>query len=138
MSPYVPGAASIWPGLIDGLPAEFRAYVMGPLFRIDRRFAATICLWRRPADDRWHHGTMKIPEGADPDGANWMFEYLMDRDPARYARTANIVHNLDVSAEAVGQVYAQVPLTEEIVRAINPREEFEFVQREAERIGYPV
>ncbi|WP_163513122.1 hypothetical protein [Fodinicola acaciae] len=138
MSPYVFGAPTIRPGLIDGLPDEFRHYVMGNVFRIDRRFAATVCLWRRRDDDRWRHGNPEIPDGLDPDGSGWMFEYLVDRDPAKYARTASTVHALEVSAEAVGQVYASTPLTDEIIQAINPDESVDTVRAAAERIGYPI
>jgi hypothetical protein len=56
MTPYANDDHALWPGLLDGLPPEFRPYVTEPAFCDEGKLNATAVLWRRAGDDRWHAG----------------------------------------------------------------------------------
>lgn len=71
----------LWPGLLEGLPQQFAPLVHEPAFCHEGgTLDATIVLWRRSADDRWHGGegidlSPADDEETDPDGA-WLLDAL--------------------------------------------------------------
>jgi hypothetical protein len=142
MSPYGLEPERPWPGFVDSVPPEFAAQVTEPAFA--HHFphgvvpAVTACLWRQPGDERWHAGTIAFPEGyADPDGANWMFEVLADGTPESYCRHAGDYFGQPINAEAVRQVYAHTPLTDELVAVLNPDVSVADLAEELATIAYP-
>src|SRR3569833_1749891 len=66
MSPSGLDPPKVWPGVLEGIPAEFEPGATEPAFRMGD---TTFCIWRRREDDQWGHGNIIFPEGPDPDGS---------------------------------------------------------------------
>ncbi|WP_093615801.1 hypothetical protein [Actinoplanes philippinensis] len=119
MSPYLDDDLESWPGLVDGLPEEFRELLEHDMFTEEGRFIATAVLWRRHGDDRWHTGaSLRIPDGAI-DGSD-MLEILLDGTTDRFVAFASTYYGRTVDRAAVEHVVEGRPVTAEVVRALNP------------------
>ncbi|MFF1896219.1 hypothetical protein [Streptomyces sp. NPDC058206] len=141
MSPWarmdVPTA---WPGVLDDVPDVFHPYVTEPAFCDEEGVpTVTCCLWRRAGDLAWRTGAMAFPEegDGDPDGANGLFELLVDRSPEAYATWASEYYERPVDVEAVRAVLAQRPLTPEIVAVLNSDVELADLIEDISEVGYP-
>ncbi|KUL28763.1 hypothetical protein [Actinoplanes awajinensis] len=126
-----------WPGLLTGLPEVFAAQVTEPAFLIDGTLAATLCLWRRPDDDRWRAGQIDFPDGDDPDGAGWLFHVLLQGTPAAYQDFAEAYYETTVHLDAVTSVFAHHPLSEDLIHRLNPDLTLRNLAADAAEIGYP-
>lgn len=127
----------LWPGLVDGVPDVFSACVAEPAFSFDGRLQATVCLWRQQGDDRWHAGDPGFPAGADPDGATRLFQVLVEGSPAAYRHFAEDYYETAVDLEAVGEIFAVHPLTDDLVRCLNPDLVVADLADDLAEIGYP-
>ncbi|GAA4576468.1 hypothetical protein GCM10023176_47900 [Micromonospora coerulea] len=127
----------LWPGLVDTVPEVFSAQVHEPAFSFAGGLAATVCLWRQRDDDRWYAGDIDFPDGDDPDGADWLFEVLVDPTPLAYHRFAEDYYETSVDRSALGAVFALRPLTDDVVRRLNPDLTVEDLADDVAAIGYP-
>ncbi|PWU54319.1 hypothetical protein DLJ47_14180 [Micromonospora sp. S4605] len=145
MSPYGDPDHGLWPGLLDGLPSTLRPQVREPAFCDETgQFLATAVLWRLAGDDRWHAGegiTFPPPIGpyddTGPDGAA-MLEILFDDIVDRYVEFARDYHEIEVDRAAVAHVVAHRPLTDAVIRALNPHLTVARLGEDLSTIGYPV
>ncbi|MGW3044440.1 hypothetical protein ACWC9T_31340 [Kitasatospora sp. NPDC001159] len=105
MSPWARmSIPTVWPGVLDDVPDVFRTYVTEPAFcDEDGVPTVTCCLWRGVTDTAWQTGVITFPEDGDgdPDGANVLFELLVDRSPEAYAAWASEYYETPVDVEAV-------------------------------------
>jgi hypothetical protein len=127
----------LWPGLVDTVPEVFSGCVAEPAFSFDGTLEATVCLWRQHDDDRWHAGEPVFPAGDDPDGADGLFQVLLDGGPAAYQRFAEDYYEVAVDVEAVGEIFALHPLTDDLVRRLNPDRVVADLAEDLAQIGYP-
>ncbi len=123
-----------WPGVLDGVPAEFQGLLNDPAFS---RQQTTFCLWRRPSDPRWRVGEIDYPDHRDPDGARSLLRFL-DGDPETYRRWGEEYFGSPLDPRAVEHIYRQDPLSPFVVRALNPDAAFPEVRGELVEIGYPI
>lgn len=137
MSPYADEDHRLWPGLVESVPEAFAQCVAEPAFSDDRSLLATVVLWRGRHDDRWHHGDVTFPGGEDPDGADWLFEVLVDDTPAAYQRFADEYYEVELDARAISEVLSLAPLTDELVESLNPDVDLETLATDLAAIGYP-
>jgi hypothetical protein len=144
MSPYRCADHELWPGLLDGMPAVFGAHVEEPAFGDeDGRFLATAVLWRLDGDDRWHAGAGIIvppprgPYDSGPDGSG-MLAILLDNITDEYVAFAEDYYEIRVDRNTVEHVVAQVPLTDAMVRALNPEATLADLHADVAAIGYPL
>lgn len=136
MSPYRSG--QLWPGLVATVPAVFAGSLHQPAFsNQDGVLEATVCLWRRHDDDRWQTGDIELPDGDDPDGAEWLFETLLDGTGIAYQRFAEDYYEITVSEDAVAEIFALDPLTDELVQRLNPDVRVAGLAEDLAEIGYP-
>lgn len=138
MSPY--GEDGPWPGVLDDVPEAFRAYVEEPAFTDeDGMPVVTACLWREAGDDRWSTGTIDFPEHptGDPDGAESLFALLTDRSAEAFQQWAEDYYEVPVDVEAVRHVLASRPLTDAVVRALNPALTVADLAMDFAQTGYP-
>ncbi|MFI6874982.1 hypothetical protein ACIBL6_16260 [Streptomyces sp. NPDC050400] len=139
MSPWArPDVPAVWPGVVDEVPDVFRAYVCEPAFcEKDGVPTVTCCVWREAGDTAWRAGAVGFPEGGDgdPDGADVLFELLVDRSPQAYAAWASDYFETSVDAEAVRAVLTGRPLRRQLVAALNPDAELADLAADIERIG---
>lgn len=127
----------LWPGLVDTVPQIFSSYVDEPAFSYEGTLEATVCLWRQHGDDRWHAGELDLPGGDDPDGADKLFRVLVDGTPVAYQRFAEDYYGRAVNLEAVSEVFAGHPLTDELVRRLNGDLLVADLAEDLAEIGYP-
>ncbi|MEV6932423.1 hypothetical protein AB0M46_49125 [Dactylosporangium sp. NPDC051485] len=143
MTPYANDDHALWPGLLDGLPPEFRRHVTEPAFCDEGDLNATAVLWRRAGDDRWHTGTgITFPPSrgrydTSPDGADRL-AILCDDIVDRYVAFAGNYHEFEADRAAVAHIAAMRPLTDAVVRALNPDINLTQVHEAVTEIGYPV
>ncbi|MFI7006428.1 hypothetical protein [Streptomyces sp. NPDC050145] len=142
MSPWARmSTPKVWPGVLDDVPDEFRPYVVEPAF-CDKGGIPTVtcCLWRGVGDAAWQTGTIAFPEegDGDPDGANVLFELLVDRSPEAYAAWASDYYETPVDVGAVRTLLGQRPLTAEVAEILNPHVDFADLAEDVVEIGYPV
>jgi hypothetical protein len=138
MSPYVEDGP--WPGVLAEVPEVFRPYVEEPAFSDeDGMPVVTACLWREAADDGWKTGTIEFPEETtgDPDGAGYLFRLLVNRSAEAIQRWAEDYYETPVDVEAVHHVFSSRPLTEGVVKALNPEATLAGLTGDIAEIGYP-
>jgi hypothetical protein len=136
MSPAV-NDDKLWPGLVDAVPEVFSTCVTEPAFSFDGMFEATVCLWRRDGDDRWHAGDIDFPDGDDPDGADRLFAVLMDPTPTAYQRFAEDYFEQTLDHDAVREIFALRPLADDVVQRLNSELTMEDLADDVAAIGYP-
>ncbi|WP_433040701.1 hypothetical protein [Dactylosporangium sp. CS-033363] len=144
MTPYRDEDHELWPGLLDGLPSAFRAQVEEPAFGDeDGQFSATAVLWRRAGDDRWHAGEgidfppPRGPYDTDIDGSG-MLAILLDDIVDRFAEFAADYYEIEIDRTAVEHIVAHRPLTEAVVRALNPDATLAELHADVGLIGYSI
>ncbi len=137
-----------WPGVLEGVPDEFAGFLAEPAFSSNE---TTFCLWRRWTDTGWHIGSFDILD-APEDGSEDLL-VMLDGNPATYKAWAEEYYDDPgddegddedaeplsdgLPLEAIAQVYAHAPLTEEVVHALNPMVERADLAEDSEEIGYP-
>jgi hypothetical protein len=136
MSPYANGGRP-WPGVVESVPEVFAACVADSAFSDGGTLLATVCLWRQIDDDRWHVGGVDYAPGEDPDGADWLFEMLMDGTPAGYGRFAEEYHETQIDLSAVSAVLSLEPLTNELAQRLNPDVVVDDLTEDLSQIRYP-
>ncbi|SEO21868.1 hypothetical protein [Actinacidiphila rubida] len=137
MSPYAGDGP--WPGVLDEVPEVFRPCVEEPAFGDeDGMPVVTACLWRQADGESWSAGTIDFPErgNGDPDGSRYLFALLVDRSPEAFQEWAEDYYEVPVDLAAVRHVFASRPLTEEVVRALNPEIALADLAEDIAGIGY--
>jgi hypothetical protein len=143
MTPYANDDHALWPGLLDGLPPQFRPHLSEPAFCDEGTLNATAVLWRRVDDDRWNTGTgitfppSRRPSDTSPDGADRL-TILCDDIVDRYVDFASDYYEIEVDRAAVAHVVAMRPLTSAVVRALNPDIGPTDVDDAVSRVGCPI
>jgi hypothetical protein len=123
-----------WPGIFETLPLEFHDnFLREPAFDTTH---STFCIWRLTTQDRWQRGSVRLPAGDDPDGSRDLLS-ILDGDPHRYRAFASDYYERDLVVEAVRAIYRHEPLTEALVRTLNPQVTLADVGADAEEIAYP-
>ncbi|MGW5670741.1 hypothetical protein [Micromonospora sp. NPDC003776] len=124
-------------------PDVLRPQLEEPTFCDDGgQFIATAVLWRLTADDRWHAGDgitfppLRGPyDDTGPDGSG-MLEILCDDIVDRFVEFAGDYYEIDVDQAAVAHVVAQQPLTDAVIRALNPQLTLGGLLKDIAAIGY--
>jgi hypothetical protein len=133
MSPWSMETSKVWPGVLDSVPDDFKSFATEPAFSMQD---TTFCIWRGIQDAQWNTGRISYPDGHDPDGSEWMLS-IFDGKPGTYKAWAEDYYECSVGLSAVQQIYGHVPLTQELVQALNATAEFESVLANAVEIDYP-
>lgn len=142
MSPYGDDDLELWPGLLDGLPDAFRPQIEEPAFTDDGSFVATAVLWRRHGDERWQAGDgiefppSRGPYDTDPDGTA-MLKILLDDIVDGYLEFTGDYYGTTVSRTHVEHIVEHRPLTDDLVRSLNPDLTAEALRDDLAEIGYP-
>ena len=125
--------ATGWPGLLESVPDVFRSELAEPAFSIQY---TSFCIWRTYDDNQWRTGSISYPLGDDPDGSAWMLA-ILDGDPVSYQRWAANYYKRPVNLLAVEHIYANKPLTNEIVHSLNPETNISDLAEDITTISYP-
>jgi hypothetical protein len=123
-----------WPGLFQELPAAFHQnFLREPAFMTEN---STFCIWRRPIDDHWSCGPVEFPAGHDPDGSERLLS-ILSGDVEHYVALAQDYYEVDIEPADVEAVYRHYPLTDTLVRRLNPHVELGALAGDMAAIGYP-
>ncbi|MET9342687.1 hypothetical protein [Nonomuraea sp. NPDC003804] len=134
VSPFASDDLRPWPGVVDDVPEVFRPQLEEVAFTLEDVPLITCCLWRSTSDDGWRTGRVTY----ERDGSDQMFDLLIDRSPEAYvAWAATDEEAPPVPVEPVAHIFALRPLTEEVVRALNPEIGLRNVRADLQEIGYP-
>ena len=135
VSPWGRKPVEPWPGLFDGLPARLRD---GPRLEVDMVESVTFCLWWDAQDPGWRAGVVIQPtiQYQEPDGSEWLLAELLW--PAAYQDHAEEVYECVVPLEVVERVYAHEPLTEGLIRAVDPDADAAVALATARAVGFPI
>lgn len=134
MSPFKHKPAQVWPGVIDTVPDQFKDFITKGSIAST---GVTFCIWRSYKDVKWQVGDVKFPDNETKDGSAYLLK-TYDNNPATYKKFAKDYYEKDLSLELVKDVYAHKPLTEEMVKQINPKVSLEEIKDGVKLIGYPV
>jgi hypothetical protein len=133
MSPWATDEKKLWPGIFEELPDEFQSFLSEPAFFID---ATTFCVWRRYVDSSWQVGKIDYPDGADPDGSQFML-LILDGQASTYQEFAEWYYEKSLKPDAVEHIYRHEPLTNEVVAQLNNEITLDSLTADIEQIGYP-
>jgi hypothetical protein len=129
---FRPGAPS--PGIFEQLPQAFHEnFLRESAFETSH---STYCIWRCGGDKEWSHGAVQLPPGEDPDGSAELLS-ILDGDPARYIEFASQYYEVELRSEDVGAIYRHEPLSEALVRSLNPEVDLAGLRGDLDEIGYP-
>ncbi|MES2789695.1 MAG: hypothetical protein V4719_08745 [Planctomycetota bacterium] len=134
MSPYAETPPKVFPGVLDDIPSEFAECLAA--IHSDWWQDITFCIWRRHADLTWSHGSIQFPELRDPDGSEFLLS-AYDGRPETYHIWANEYYqHRNFSLAAVRSVFDHRPLTEDLIRELNPDRSLAELTDEVLQIGY--
>lgn len=122
-----------WQGILESVPQVFQSALSEPAFSIQY---TSFCIWRTYEDDQWQTGSISYPPGNDPDGSAWMLA-ILDGNPISYQRWAEDYYRRPVNLSAVEYIYAHRPVTNEIVRSLNPETSLFDLAEDIAKIDYP-
>lgn len=134
MSPWNMETPKVWPGVLDSVPEDFKAFDTEPAFSMD---VTTFCTWRGVRDAQWNTGKISYPDGDDPDSSAGMLS-ILDGNPNTYKEWAQDYYESPISLSAVQQIYGRSPLTRGLVQELNATTDSESVSADAAEIDYPV
>lgn len=135
MTPFTQAPAALWPGLLDGLPAQFEPLTRDGRFQIGDTFMSTAAFWSK--DGRpWRTGSATPPtDEPDADGAEELFELILDDNPEAFARFAEDYLEMSPSEAAINVVYQSHPLDPSILAELNPDADYEDVREQVDAMG---
>jgi hypothetical protein len=134
MSPWKMETPRVWPGVMENIPAAFKAFATEPAFSMQD---TTFCIWRGVQDGNWRAGNIAYPDGEDPDGSGRMLS-ILEGNPKTYRDWAEEYFEQPISLSAVQQIYEYRVLTPEVVRELNPKIDFSSILADAAEIDFPV
>ena len=125
----------VWKGVLDDVPKEFESFTADEAFP---REYTTFCLWLLDAEGVWKTGDIQYSEkGETADGSGWLL-FLLDGVPETYCNWAKGYYGKDFDVEIVEKIYRRNPLTEEIIKALNPKRSLADLREDIEEIDYPL
>lgn len=102
MTPWRKTPPTIWPGVLEGVPQQFKSSLNEPAFHMED---TTFCIWCLASDSTWSRGSIEFPPNEDdPDGSMWMLSAL-DGNPKNYQSFAKEYFELDVAVDAISRVF---------------------------------
>ncbi|RXF01128.1 hypothetical protein, partial [Pseudoalteromonas phenolica] len=122
-----------WPGLLKGLPSEFVTASKEPAFSMDN---ISFCIWKLHSADYWGKGDFEFADDEDPDGSENLLE-IFDCNPETYRVFAQDYYELDLDVTTIAKIYNHLPLTEELVKELNPEVSIKQLKKDISEIGYP-
>jgi hypothetical protein len=134
MNPYANEGQRSGQGVLDNVPEEFSGFLKEPAFTINE---TTFCIWRTYNDTAWRRSNIDFPDGSDPNGSQDLLE-ILDGEPGTYKAWAESYYGRPINLNAVKHIYEHHPLTDEIVKALNPDLSLKELVTDIEEIGYPL
>lgn len=116
------------------VPASFHSFLNEPAFSMD---VATFCLWRECCDSTWNVVQPAVGRSAmGKDGSAELLR-ILDGNPRTYQAWAEAYYERDVPLEVVRAIYNHVPLSADLLSALNPEVSLADIETDVAEIGYP-
>ncbi len=136
MSPYAEDPPKVFPGVLDDVPNEFADCLAA--MHSDWWRDITFCIWRRHSDSGWQHGQIVFPELPDPDGSEFLLSAYDGRPETYHAWAEEYYEPKKLRLATVRWVFEHRPLSEEIVRELNPDRTLAELADELHQIDYGI
>ena len=135
MNPFMRTPVAVWPGLLEGMPAHLEPVTRDARFQIAGTFMATAAFWSERGQP-WRTGSATAPtDKPDADGAEELFELLLDGGPQAYARFAQEYLEMSPREAAVEAVYQSESLDPTILAELNPDAQYLDVRQQVDAMG---
>ena len=116
------------------VPQAFASFLAEPAFGMDW---LSYCYWRAPEDIGWQKVVHPDPVLCLSDDGSAKYLALLFEPAASYEAFAKGYYELDLPVIAIQSIYKHVPLTEGLVRSLNPELSIAQAQEAAAEIAYP-
>ena len=115
MTPYKRDDRSIWPGVLDNVPAEFKPSLTEPAFDPN---STTFAIWRTNSANEWSTGDITFPDGDYKDGSADLLE------PITYSvfdlsDWLSENYETEVDSDIIQSVFAGGPLSDAQMSKLN-------------------
>jgi len=117
------------------VPASFSSFLSEAAFSMDW---ASFCYWRSSEDPTWHKVFHPDPKLAGSEDGSVEYLAPLVEPASHYQEFANDYFEIDLPLAAIEHIYAQNPLTEELISLLNPELSFAEAEESAIEIGYPL
>ena len=132
LAAYVVSEGKPFPGVLESVPKEFSGFLSEPAFQVEQ---ATFCIWRFEAESTWRSGALdSFPTEALAEELPFLNPFV--NDPSVYCDWACDYYEQEVPLAAVRSVCDQVPLSRDLIHAINPEADLEQLREDIKEIGY--
>ncbi|GIP31687.1 hypothetical protein [Paenibacillus sp. J2TS4] len=129
LSPHANDEYKVWPGIYDDVPAPLLSWLDDEAIEQEE---VTFCIWRETGDSVWRKGEVEVPDGED-DGTEFLLGTIFVT-PENYVEWAEDYFDMPVPVETVEQIYSGTPITEAMIRSLNPERDVEEALRELETL----
>jgi hypothetical protein len=134
MSPYRTSPPKLWPGLLSGIPLEFKASLAEPAFDIA---STTFVVWRLATDNAWHTGTIEYCNDEFGDGSQELLPHLI-HNALSFSDWLADNYEVDIDNAIVASVFANNPLTNQQLSTLNSDAETKHLRKAVKETGYPL
>jgi hypothetical protein len=116
------------------VPQTFASFLAEPAFGMDW---LSYCYWRSPKDSSWQKVVHPDPVLSLSEDGSTEYLALLVEPAASYEDFAKWYYELDIPVASIESIYNHSPLTEGLVRSLNPEISLAQAQEAAAEIGYP-
>lgn len=132
MTPYKRADRSIWPGVLDHVPAEFESSLTEPAFDPD---ATTFAIWRLNSANDWSTGDITFPDDDYKDGSADLLEPIAF-SVSDLTEWLSENYETDVDSGIVQAVFDGHPLSDAQLSKLNPSSPIHTVRNAVRATGW--
>lgn len=132
LSPYAQEEFEVWKGIYEDVPKELLDFLDDEAIQKDD---VTFCIWQDSVHNGWKKGDVEIPEGFD-DGMDYMLSRIFSVED--YIDWAKSYWKLGdrLTIEIVSKVFSHKPITEDMIKKLNPDRNIKEAMEELVKIDY--
>ncbi|HWY24564.1 MAG TPA: hypothetical protein VNX47_06575 [Nevskia sp.] len=116
------------------VPPSFSSFLHEPAFSIDH---ASFCYWRGVSESAWSRVAHPDPVFANTEDGSETFLALLVTPPLFYQEFALDYYERELPLAAIEHIYANAPLSQELIRTLNPDLGLNDALESASEIAYP-
>jgi hypothetical protein len=130
LSPYANDEEEIAPGIYKAVPSSLSHLLEDDALE---REDVTFCIWREKSDTAWKKGNAEVSEHVDGSGflIGAIFPTAED-----YVEFAEGYFEQQLPLGVVSQIYQGNPITDEMIRTLNPERNVEETLKELAELGF--
>lgn len=134
MSPYRTIPPELWPGLLSGVPVEFKESLAEPAFDLAN---TTFVVWRLSTDTVWRTATVEYPNDEYGDGSHELLSHFIYTEK-QLAEWLADNYEVEVDTAIVASVFQNRPLTNLQLSTLNPDTKTNKLRQTVAETGYPL